>query len=135
MRKHFRHLLPALALITVACAADGPTTTESGLQYTVLREGDGAKPGPDARVVVHYRGTLTDGSEFDSSYERGSPANFRVNGVVPGFGEALQLMSVGSQYRVVIPPELAYGESGAGDVIGPNETLIFEIELLEIVGG
>ena len=82
-----------------------------------------------------YRGTLTDGTQFDSSYDRGEPSTFSVNGVITGFGEALQLMSVGSHFRVTIPSELAYGEESRGEVIGPNETLIFEIELMEIVGG
>ena len=110
-------------------------TTDSGLQIEVLRQGDGASPTIDDEVVLHYRGTLTDGSQFDSSYDRGGPSTFSVSGVIEGFGEALQLMSVGGQIRVTIPSELAYGEAGAGGgVIGPNEDLIFEIELLEIVG-
>lgn len=125
----------ALALAT-ACADAGPEmiTTESGLQIEVLRAGDGASPTIDDEVVLHYRGTLTDGSQFDSSYDRGEPATFPVSGVIEGFGEALQLMSVGGHIRVTIPSDLAYGEDGAGDVIGANEDLIFEIELLEIVG-
>ena len=137
MRNPLPGMLAMAALACVACATDEPVTmtTESGLQYQVLREGDGASPTATDEVVLHYRGTLTDGSQFDSSYDRGEPATFSVNGVIDGFGEALQLMSVGGHIRVTIPPELAYGEAGAGDVIGPNETLIFEIELLEIVGG
>ena len=111
---------------------DEVTTTESGLQYEVLREGDGERPTAEDRVTVHYRGTLVDGTEFDASYG-GDPATFAVNGVIPGFSEALQLMPVGSHYRVVIPGEIAYGSQGSGPLIGPNETLIFEIELLEIV--
>ncbi|MDE2753460.1 MAG: FKBP-type peptidyl-prolyl cis-trans isomerase, partial [Gemmatimonadota bacterium] len=82
-----------------------------------------------------YRGTLTDGTQFDSSYDRGEPSTFSVSGVIPGFGEALQLMSVGSQIRVTIPPDLAYGDRSVGDVITPNSTLVFEIELLELEGG
>ncbi len=127
-------LLVALAL-AAACASDTNYTTESGLEIEVLREGDGARPTAADRVVVHYRGTLTDGTEFDSSYDNAGPATFAINGVIPGFGETLQLMSVGSHYRVTIPSALAYGESGFLDVIGPNEDLIFEIELLEIAGG
>lgn len=122
---------------TAACAGadSGMTTTESGLQIETLREGDGPMPTANDRVRIHYRGMLTDSSQFDSSYDRGQPSEFGVDGVITGFGEALQLMSVGSQIRVTIPPELGYGESGFGDVIGPNETLIFEIELLDIVEG
>ena len=136
MRNALHSMLAMAALASVACAADEPETitTESGLQYEMLREGDGPSPTATDQVVLHYRGTLTDGSQFDSSYDRGEPATFPVNGVIPGFGEALQLMSVGGHIRVTIPSELAYGEAGAGDVIGPNETLVFEIELLEIVG-
>ncbi len=114
-------------------AKEGVITTESGLQYEVLEEGDGAMPGATDRVSIHYRGTLLDGTEFDSSHERGMPAEFGVNGVIAGFTEALMLMNVGSKHRVVIPGDLAYGPGGSGDVIGPNATLIFELELLEIV--
>lgn len=112
-------------------AKEGVTVTESGLQYEVLEEGDGPTPGPDDRVRVHYRGTLVDGTEFDSSYD-GDPATFTVGGVIDGFSEGLQLMPVGSKYRFVIPPELAYGDQGNGRAIGPNETLVFELELLGI---
>lgn len=115
-------------------AREGVTTTGSGLQYEVLREGSGPRPAADDLVRLHYRGTLIDGTEFDASYG-GEPAEFGVGGVIPGFSEALQLMPVGSHYRVVIPSELAYGPRGSGPTIGPNETLIFEIELLEIVDG
>lgn len=111
------------------------TVTESGLQYEVVEEGDGPRPQPGDQVSIHYRGTLLDGTEFDSSYERGEPATFPVEGVIPGFSEALQLMPVGSTWRVVIPGDLGYGPQGAGQDIGPNETLIFEIELLDIVEG
>ena len=136
MRNPSRGVLALLALTCVACAADegGVITTDSGLQYEVLRDGDGPSPTINDQVVVHYRGTLTDGTEFDASYDRGEPNTFPVNGLIEGFSEALQLMSVGSHVRVTIPSELAYGEAGAGALIGPNETLIFEIELLEIVG-
>ncbi len=118
--------------LTENAAKEGVVTVESGLQYEVLREGDGPRPGPGDRVRIHYRGTLIDGTEFDSSYG-GEPAEFDVGGVIPGFSEALQLMPVGSKFRVVIPSELAYGAQGTRGQIGPNETLIFEIELLEIM--
>jgi FKBP-type peptidyl-prolyl cis-trans isomerase len=110
------------------------TITASGLQYEVLREGEagGAQPTPADQVSIHYRGTLIDGTEFDSSYSRGQPAQFGVMGVIPGFSEGLQLMTVGSHYRFVIPADMAYGPQGAGSDIGPNAALIFEIELLDI---
>jgi FKBP-type peptidyl-prolyl cis-trans isomerase FkpA len=110
----------------------GVTTTASGLQYEVMRAADGPTPQPTDRVTIHYKGTLPDGTEFDSSYGRGEPATFAVGGVIPGFSEGLQLMQVGSQYRFVIPGELAYGPSGSPPLIGPNQTLVFEVELLEI---
>jgi len=113
---------------------DGVTTTESGLQYEVLEQGDGPKPTAEDRVRINYKGTTIDGKVFDSSYDRGEPAEFQVGNVVPGFSEALQLMPVGSKYRVVIPSDLAYGAQGNGPDIGANATLIFEIELLGIVG-
>jgi FKBP-type peptidyl-prolyl cis-trans isomerase len=111
---------------------DGVTTTESGLQYEVLAEGEGATPQPGDQVTIHYRGTLVDGTEFDSSYGSGEPATFGVSGVIQGFSEGLQLMSVGSKYKLVIPSDLGYGPQGSGQAIGPNETLIFEVELLSI---
>ncbi|HDR50106.1 MAG TPA: FKBP-type peptidyl-prolyl cis-trans isomerase, partial [Mariniphaga anaerophila] len=104
-------------------------------QYEVLVEGDGPIPAADDRVRVHYHGTLIDGTVFDSSVERGEPAVFGVGQVIPGWTEALQLMPVGSKWKVYIPSNLAYGERGAGADIGPNTTLIFEVELLEIVEG
>ena len=107
--------------------------TESGMQYEVLQEGDGTVPEEDDRVRVHYHGTLIDGTVFDSSVDRGEPAVFGVTQVIPGWTEALQLMPVGSKWKIYLPSELAYGERGAGGDIGPNETLIFEVELLEIV--
>jgi len=98
----------------------------------VIEEGDGPIAGPEDQVILHYRGTLVDGTEFDSSYG-GEPATFPVGGVIPGFSEALQMIPMGSTWRIWIPSELGYGEAGAGDAIGPNETLIFEIEAIEIV--
>jgi FKBP-type peptidyl-prolyl cis-trans isomerase len=106
--------------------------TESGLQYKVLSAGEGPKPTADDTVTVHYRGTLIDGREFDSSYKRGEPATFPVSGVIPGWVEALQLMPVGSKWMLYIPADLAYGPGGAGGLIGPNSALIFEVELLSI---
>jgi FKBP-type peptidyl-prolyl cis-trans isomerase len=114
-------------------AKSGVTTTASGLQYEVLRAGTGERPTATDNVRVHYKGTLIDGKEFDSSYGRGEPAVFSAGNLIPGFTEALLLMPVGSHYRVVIPGNIAYGANGAGGDIGPNATLIFEIELLEIV--
>lgn len=113
---------------------EGVKVTGSGLQYTVLQQGKGGKPGITSRVRTHYHGTLIDGTVFDSSYQRGEPAEFPVNGVIAGWTEALQMMDVGSKWRLVIPYHLAYGEQGAGGRIGPCETLIFDVELLEILG-
>lgn len=108
-------------------------TTASGLQYTVIKEGTGPKPTASDVVKVHYKGTLVDGKEFDSSLKHGKPAEFQVNQVIPGWTEALQLMKTGSKYKLVIPPALGYGDRGAGPDIGPNAVLVFEVELLEIV--
>lgn len=114
-------------------AREGVKVTDSGLQYEVLTAADdGAKPGIDDTVTVHYVGTLTDGTVFDSSIARGEPASFPLKGVIPGWTEGLQLMNVGSKFRYVIPSDLAYGDRGAGQNIGPGETLVFEVELLEI---
>lgn len=110
----------------------GITTTASGLQYEVIKMGDGPKPAATDKVTVHYHGTLIDGKVFDSSVERGQPATFPLNGVIAGWTEALQLMPVGSKFRIFLPSELAYGERGAGQMIGPHSTLIFEVELLSI---
>lgn len=120
------------AFLAENAEADGVVVLPSGLQYKVLTEGDGPKPGPADTVEVNYRGTLIDGTEFDSSYARNSSTSFALNRVIPGFTEALQLMPTGSSYRFFIPAELAYGEAGAGQNIGPNATLIFDIELLAI---
>lgn len=112
---------------------EGVKTTDSGLQYKVLTEGTGEKPGLNATVKVHYTGKLTDGTVFDSSVERGEPVEFPLQGVIPGWTEALQLMTVGSKYTLWIPAELAYGENGSRDgTIGPNQVLNFDVELLEI---
>lgn len=106
--------------------------TDTGLQYEVLREGDGAQPTAADTVVVHYEGSLTDGSVFDSSYERGNPATLPLNGVIKGWQEGMKMMKEGAKYKLYIPADLAYGESGAGKRIGPSEALIFEVELIEI---
>jgi FKBP-type peptidyl-prolyl cis-trans isomerase FklB len=111
---------------------EGVTTLESGLQYKVLKEGEGTIPTASDRVQVHYHGTLIDGTVFDSSVERGDPATFGVTQVIQGWVEALQLMPVGSKWRLFIPSELAYGDRGAGGLIGPNSALIFDVELLDI---
>lgn len=110
----------------------GITTLPSGLQYEVVKEGTGKKPAATDTVSTHYRGTLINGSEFDSSYKRGEPTTFPVNGVIPGWSEALQKMTVGSKWKIFIPSDLAYGAQGAPPRIGPNSTLIFEVELVEI---
>ena len=110
----------------------GVITLPSGLQYKVLKQGAGPKPSASDSVVCNYRGTLLDNTEFDSSYKRGQPATFAVGQVIRGWTEALQLMPVGSKWQLFIPPELAYGQRGAGNDIGPNATLIFEVELLSI---
>lgn len=112
----------------------GVTETPSGLQYEVITMGSGSKPAATDTVITHYHGTLTNGDVFDSSVQRGEPVSFPVNQVISGWTEALQMMPVGSKWKLVIPSNLAYGEQGAGGVIGPNETLIFEVELLGIKG-
>ncbi|MDX1539273.1 FKBP-type peptidyl-prolyl cis-trans isomerase [Arsukibacterium sp.] len=111
---------------------EGVTVTDSGLQYEVLEQGDGPKPAATDVVKVHYTGTLTDGTKFDSSYDRDAPAEFPLNRVIPGWTEGVQLMNVGSKYKFTIPSELAYGERDMG-VITPHSVLVFEVELLEIV--
>lgn len=112
---------------------EGVTKLPSGLQYKILHEGEGEVPNLDDKVKCHYHGSLLNGTVFDSSVERGQPAVFPVNGVIQGWVEALQKMPVGSKWRLYVPSNLAYGEQGAGEVIGPNATLIFDVELLEIV--
>ena len=112
--------------------SEGVITTESGLQYQIVEDGDGPKPTINDQVTVHYKGTLTDGTVFDSSYERGEPATFPLNRVVKGWQEGIPLMPVGSKFKFTIPPELGYGSRAMGP-IPANATLIFEVELLEIV--
>lgn len=114
---------------------DGVKVTASGLQYKVLAEGDGPQPDINDTVTVHYTGKLIDGTVFDSSRKRGQPATFPVNGVIPGWTEALQMMHEGARYKLFIPPKLAYGVRGAGGKIGPNQALIFEVELLKVNTG
>ena len=111
---------------------EGIHVLPSGVQYRVLAEGKGAKPKTTDTVTVHYRGTLINGKEFDSSYGRGEPATFPINGVIKGWQEVLPMMQEGAKWQVFIPPHLAYGERGAGGAIGPNETLIFDIELIAV---
>ncbi len=118
--------------LTESKTKEGVKTTAGGLQYKVVKDGNGPSPKDTDTVVVNYRGTLIDGTEFDSSYKRGEPATFPVNRVIKGWTEALQLMKVGSKYQLFIPSNLAYGERGASQEIGPNSTLIFDVELLSI---
>lgn len=121
------------AFIAQNKAKEGVTTTASGLQYEVIKMGTGPKPTAESTVKVHYVGTLIDGTQFDSSIERNEPAQFPVSGVIAGWTEALQLMPVGSKFKLVLPESVAYGANGAGEVIKPFSTLVFEVELLEIV--
>ncbi|SCN46816.1 FKBP-type peptidyl-prolyl cis-trans isomerase FkpA precursor [methanotrophic endosymbiont of Bathymodiolus puteoserpentis (Logatchev)] len=118
------------AFLAENATKEGVITTASGLQYTILTDAEGDKPNATSNVTVHYKGTTLDGAEFDSSYSRNAPATFPLNRVISGWTEGVQLMSVGATYRFFIPSELAYGAQGAGGAIGPNATLIFDIELL-----
>ena len=120
------------AFLAANAKKPGVVTRPSGMQYKVLKEGTGASPNKGSVVTTHYRGTLINGTEFDSSYARNEPASFGVTQVIAGWTEALQLMKVGSKWELYLPPNLAYGARGAGPDIGPNETLIFEVELLAI---
>ena len=126
------NLLQGEAFLAENEKREGVITLPSGLQYEVMREGSGDMPAATDTVVTHYRGSLIDGKEFDSSHRRGEPASFPVNRVIAGWTEALQLMKVGSKWKLFIPSSLAYGERGAGGAIGENATLIFEVELLAI---
>lgn len=128
-----KNLEEGLAYLAENKKKAGVVELPSGLQYEVLKEGEGEMPTANDQVRCHYHGTLIDGSVFDSSVQRGQPADFPVGGVIQGWVEALQLMSVGSKWNLYIPSDLAYGQRGAGGTIGPNATLIFEIELLEIL--
>jgi FKBP-type peptidyl-prolyl cis-trans isomerase FklB len=120
------------AFMTANKKKEGVKALASGLQYKVIKSGTGKKPKITDSVTTHYRGTLVDGTEFDSSYKRGQPVTFPVSGVIAGWTEALQLMEEGAKWQLFVPPNLAYGERGAGGVIGPNATLIFEIELITV---
>ncbi|MFH1866450.1 MAG: FKBP-type peptidyl-prolyl cis-trans isomerase [Candidatus Eisenbacteria bacterium] len=127
------NLVEGTAFLEANKTAEGVKTTASGLQYIMLKEGDGMRPTVDSRVKVHYTGTLIDGTKFDSSYDRGQPAEFPLGGVIPAWTEAVQLMRVGGKIKIFAPPSIAYGERGAPPVIGPNATLIFDIDLIDIV--
>ena len=122
------------AFLAENAAKDGVNTTESGLQYKVITSGDGVIPTADSRVKVNYRGTLIDGTEFDTSTKHGGSVELGVNQVIPGWTEALQQMKEGAKWELYVSPELAYGPQGAGGIIGPNATLIFEVELLKVLG-
>lgn len=127
-----KNLQTGEAFLKANQAKPGVKTLPDGLQYQVLVQGKGPKPSKNDTVVVHYSGTLVNGTEFDSSYKRGEPATFPVDGVIPGWVEALQMMPVGSKWKLFIPATLAYGQQGMPPVIGPNETLIFEVSLIGI---
>jgi FKBP-type peptidyl-prolyl cis-trans isomerase FklB len=128
-----KNLEEGLAFLAENAKKEEVTELPSGLQYEVLKDGEGDMPTKNDQVKCHYHGTLIDGTVFDSSVQRGEPATFPVNGVIQGWVEALQLMSVGSKWKLYVPSELAYGNRGAGGAIGPNSTLVFEVELLDIV--
>ena len=128
-----QHASEGTAFLEQNAIRDDVIVTETGLQYEVITEGDGEKPNASSKVRTHYRGTLINGTEFDSSYSRNEPTEFPVNGVIPGWTEALQLMNVGSKWKLYIPYQLAYGKQGAGGSIGPYQALVFELELLAII--
>jgi FKBP-type peptidyl-prolyl cis-trans isomerase len=128
-----RNMERSKAFLKENIAKDGVKRTSTGLQYKVLRSGSGASPGASDRVKVHYRGKLIDGTVFDNSYKREKPATFGVNQVIKGWQEGLQRMKPGGKYKLFIPPRLAYGKGGAGEQIGPNQALIFTVELLEVM--
>lgn len=130
-------ILSLLVIVLAACGGEKATTTASGLQYIEIQEGDGPKPQPGEVVAVHYRGTLEDGTEFDNSYDRGEPINFALGRgmVIRGWDEGIALLKVGGKAKLIIPPDLAYGETGVEGAIPPNSTLIFEVELISILPG
>ncbi|AKS42318.1 FKBP-type peptidyl-prolyl cis-trans isomerase [Wenzhouxiangella marina] len=130
-----RNLEEGQAFLAQNREREGVMETESGLQYRVIEEGEGASPAATDTVTVHYRGSLLNGTEFDSSYNRGQPATFALNQVIPGWTEGVQLMSEGAKYEFFIPSDLAYGEQGRPGPIGPNSTLIFEVELISVDSG
>ena len=126
------NLVAAEAFLAENATREGVVVTDSGLQYEIVEAGEGTVPGADDTVEVHYRGTLIDGTEFDSSYSRGQTVSFGVGQVIAGWTEALQLMPAGSKWKLYIPPELGYGAGGAGQMIGPNAALVFEVELIAV---
>ncbi|MBK7940158.1 MAG: FKBP-type peptidyl-prolyl cis-trans isomerase [Lewinellaceae bacterium] len=130
--KAAENLAAGQAFLAENAQRPGVVSLESGLQYEIITEGSGAKPGPVSNVTCHYHGTLIDGRVFDSSVQRGRPATFPLNRVIKGWTEALQLMATGSKWRLFLPPHLAYGEQQVSAEIGPNSTLIFEVELLGV---
>lgn len=131
-RKHSKNIEEGRKFLQENSSKEGVTTLPSGLQYKILKEGNGPKPKATDTVTTHYHGTLINGTVFDSSVQRGQPASFPVNGVIAGWVEALQLMPVGSKWQLFIPSNLAYGTRGASELIGPNTTLVFEVELISI---
>ncbi|MFS1701766.1 FKBP-type peptidyl-prolyl cis-trans isomerase [Alteromonas sp. AMM-1] len=131
--KHKEAIAEGESFLADNAKREGVVVTGSGLQYEILTAGDGAKPTASSTVRTHYHGTLINGSVFDSSYDRGQPAEFPVGGVIKGWTEALQMMPVGSKWRLYVPHNLAYGEQGAGGAIAPYSTLVFDVELLDIV--
>lgn len=131
-QKFEKNVSEGIEFLKANSSKPGVVTLPSGLQYKILKEGNGPKPKATDKVTTHYHGTLINGTVFDSSVERGQPATFPVNGVISGWIEALQLMPVGSKWQLFIPSELAYGSRGASELIGPNTTLVFEVELISI---
>jgi FKBP-type peptidyl-prolyl cis-trans isomerase FklB len=131
-KKHEGAIKEGKDFLAANASKDGVVTLPSGLQYQVMKEGSGIKPSLTSTVTTHYHGTTIDGNVFDSSVQRGQPASFPVNGVIAGWTEALQLMPIGSKWKLFVPSDLAYGAQGAGGAIGPHTTLIFEVELLEV---
>lgn len=131
-RKYEKNIKEGEAFLKENAGKEGVVTLKSGLQYKVLKEGSGPKPKATDKVTTHYHGTLINGEVFDSSVERGKPATFPVNGVIPGWVEALQLMNTGSKWRLFVPSHLAYGDRAVSEKIGPNTTLIFDVELIGI---